>query len=88
MLSHTAVRQAMEDHERLGGILLAADLAIPEAEPVTPEDTLLTALRRLGKRDVNLLPVVTTGDRQRLEGTVSRQDLMAAYERALTSEGH
>jgi CIC family chloride channel protein len=88
MLSHTAVRQAMEDHERLGGILLAADLAIPEAEPVTPEDTLLTALRRLGKRDVNLLPVVTTSDRQRLEGTVSRQDLMAAYERALTSEGH
>jgi CIC family chloride channel protein len=88
MLSQAAVREAMDDHDRLGGIVLAADLAFPEAEPVTPEDTLLTALRRLGKRDVNVLPVVMAGDRDRLEGTVSRQDLMAAYERALTSEGH
>jgi CIC family chloride channel protein len=88
MLSQAAVREAMEDEEQFGGILLAADLAFPEQEPVTAEDTLLTALRHLGKRDVNVLPVVMTADRERLEGTVSRQDLMAAYERALTSEGH
>ncbi len=88
MLSHATVREAMEGRDQLGGILLAADLALPDAEPVTAEDTLLTALRRLGKRDVNVLPVVVAGDRERLDGTVSRQDLMAAYERALTSEGH
>ena len=69
-------------------IVLAVDLAVPERHPLTSDDTLLTALRRLGGREVNLLPVVRPDDRERLEGTVSRQDLMAAYERALTAEGH
>jgi len=45
-------------------------------------------LRRLGDRDVNALPVVQADDRERLVGLVSRQDLLAAYERALIAEGH
>ena len=55
---------------------------------VTPDDTLLTALRRLGDRDVNALPVVRVDDREHLVGLVSRQDLLAAYERGLIAEGH
>jgi CIC family chloride channel protein len=88
MVTQASVREALEEGERLGTILLAADLAVPERDPLTSEDTLLTALRRLGGREVSLLPVVQPEDRERLEGTVSRQDLMAAYERALTAEGH
>ncbi|HEX7124082.1 MAG TPA: chloride channel protein, partial [Gemmatimonadaceae bacterium] len=87
MLTPAAIRDALQDGDRLGTILVAADLAVPEQDPLTSEDTLLTALRRLGGRDVSLLPVVRPDDRERLEGTVSRQDLMAAYERALTAEG-
>jgi CIC family chloride channel protein len=87
MVTQATVREALED-ERLGAIVLAADLALPERTPLTSEDTLLTALRRLGSRDVSLLPVVHPDDRELFEGTVSRQDLMAAYERALTAEGH
>jgi CIC family chloride channel protein len=87
MVTQAAVRGALED-ERLGAIVLAADLAVPERDPLTSDDTLLTALRRLGGREVGLLPVVHPEDRERLQGTVSRQDLMAAYERALTAEGH
>lgn len=88
MLSQTAVREALADGERLGGLVLASDLAGAEPDAVTGEDTLLTALRRLGRRDVTVLPVVSPDDRGRLEGVVSRQDVMAAYERALTAEGH
>jgi len=87
MLTRATVREALESGERLGTILLAADLAVAERDPLTGEDTLLTALRRLGGREVTLLPVVHPDDRGRLEGTVSRHDLMAAYERALTAEG-
>ena len=87
VLTQAAVREALEDGERLRAFLLAADLAQPEKEPLTAEDTLLTALRRFGARDVSLLPVVAADDRERLAGTVSRQDLMAAYERGLTAEG-
>jgi CIC family chloride channel protein len=87
VLTQAGVRQAL-DGEHLHALLLAADLAVPEHDPLTSEDTLLTALRRLGAREVSLLPVVHPEDRERLEGTVSRQDVMAAYERALTAEGH
>lgn len=88
MLTQTGVREALANGDGIGTILIAGDLALPEREALTSEDTLLTALRRLGARDVNLLPVVSPDDRERLVGTVSRQDLMAAYERALLAEGH
>jgi CIC family chloride channel protein len=88
MLTQAGVREALADGEHLQHFLLAADLALPERDPLTSEDTLLTALRHLGAREVSLLPVVRPEDRERLEGTVSRQDVMAAYERALTAEGH
>jgi chloride channel protein, CIC family len=88
MLYQATLREALESEERLGGLLMAGDLVVPQFDRVTPEDTLLTALRRLGTRDVNYLPVVHAEDRDRLEGVVTRQDLLAAYERALTAEGH
>jgi CIC family chloride channel protein len=88
MLTQAGVRETLADGDHLQHFLLAADLALPERDPLTGEDTLLTALRQLGAREVNLLPVVRPDDRERLEGTVSRQDVWAAYERALTAEGH
>jgi CIC family chloride channel protein len=88
MLSREAVREALANGDHLAAVLVAADLIRPQAERVTPEDSLLTALRRLGAQDVDSLPVVDTEDRERLLGIVSRQDVMAAYERQLTAEGH
>src|SRR5690349_7422236 len=90
MLTRDALRAALEatGHGTLDGVVVAADLAEPRVDRVTHDDTLLTALRRLGDRDVNALPVVQADDRERLVGLVSRQDLLAAYERALIAEGH
>jgi CIC family chloride channel protein len=88
MLSREAVREALANGDHLAPVLVAADLIRPQAERVTPEDSLLTALRRLGAQDVDSLPVVATDDGERLLGIVSRQDVMAAYERQLTAEGH
>ncbi len=88
MLSREAVREALANGDHLAPVLVAADLIRPQAERVTPEDSLLTALRRLGAQDVDTLPVVDTDDGERLLGIVSRQDVMAAYERQLTLEGH
>ena len=88
MLSSVAIREALSNGEGLGPLLLAADLAEPEPDPVTTDDTLLTALRRFGRRDADTLPVVDASRRDRLVGVLSRQDLMSAYERALTAERH
>ena len=88
MVSRDQLRAALDGAEAAGGVLLAADLLGAPVDPVTPEDTVLTALRRLGSRDVNVLPVVAVHDATLLEGIVSHQDLLAAYERALVAEAH
>jgi CIC family chloride channel protein len=88
MVSQESLREAVENQRHLAGVVLAADLAQPQFDRVTPDDTLLTALRRFGARDVDYLPVVRSDDPNRLVGMVSRQDLLATYERALTEEGH
>lgn len=88
MLSLDAIREAKTNGEHLGRLVVAADLAQPAPVFVTVEDSLLTTLRKFGQRDVDYLPVVAAEDRQRLEGIVGRHDVVAAYERALATEGH
>jgi CIC family chloride channel protein len=65
--------------------LVAADVA-SEAETVTPEDTLLEAVRRMGVRGTPSVPVVdpATG---RLLGVVSRANVLAVYEHAVAGTG-
>lgn len=88
MLSTVSLREALSNGDGLGSLILAADLVTPESDPVTTDDTLLSALRRFGKRDADALPVVDAARRDQLVGVLSRQDLLSAYERALTAEGH
>ncbi|MBB4637776.1 chloride channel protein [Longimicrobium terrae] len=66
----------------VGGLVMAADLAAP-AETVSPSDTLLTVIRRMGTRGIASLPVVEPGT-ERLLGVVSRQQVMAVYERSVS----
>ncbi len=68
--------------------VLATDLARLAVKPVTPEDSLLTAMRRLGAVDVDYLPVVSVRDHGRLVGVVGRHDLTAAYDRLMAEEAH
>ncbi len=56
-------------------------------EVVTPDDSLLTALRRFGSSAADALPVVDTVEDRRVLGTLKRVDLFSEYERALT-ESH
>ncbi|HWC72745.1 MAG TPA: chloride channel protein [Gemmatimonadales bacterium] len=88
MIDRETVREAAESGDHLAQVVVAADLIRPHADHVTPEDSLLTALRRLGGEDVDYLPVVDPASTERLLGIVSRRDVMGAYERALSSEGH
>jgi CIC family chloride channel protein len=86
MLSRETLREL--DADVPAGAVLAADLARLSVKPVTPEDSLLTAMRRLGATDVDYLPVVSVRDRGRLVGLVGRHDLTAAYDRMMAEEAH
>ena len=65
--------------------LVAADVAT-EAESVTPGDTLLEAVRRMGVRGTPSIPVVDPGT-GRLLGVVSREHVLGLYERAVAGTG-
>jgi CIC family chloride channel protein len=86
MLSRETLREL--DADVPAGAVLAADLARLSVKPVTPEDSLLTAMRRLGATDVDSLPVVSVRDRGRLVGLVGRHDLTSAYDRMMAEEAH
>ena len=61
--------------------LIAADVATP-VDPLTPDDSLLDAVRRMGVRGAASLPVVDP-ESGRLLGLLSRADVLALYERAV-----
>lgn len=73
-----------KDYGNLAPLVLAADLAQP-TETLTPNDSLLDAVRRLGVRGVTALPVVDA-ETERVLGLLSRHHVLAAYERSMAVE--
>jgi CIC family chloride channel protein len=70
-----------KDYGNLAPLVLAADLAQP-TETLTPNDSLLDAVRRLGVRGVSALPVVDAST-ERVLGLLSRHHVLTAYERSI-----
>lgn len=73
-------RVSREPRERQQ-VLKASEVA-QSSEAVSPEDSLLEALRRLGARGLSALPVVSRGTGEVL-GLVSRSDVIGLYGRVL-----
>jgi CIC family chloride channel protein len=78
MLSYQQISRTLDDGS-LMDILIAADLAGPVLETVTPEDSLLHAMSLMGLRDVDFVPVVERTGSRRLLGLVGRSEIMEAY---------
>lgn len=83
MISYDDLRAVLSDTDRYAPIILAGDLASRPYETVVPSDTLRAALQRLEVRGSHYLPVVEDGNGQRLLGLIGRQNILAAYDRAL-----
>ena len=77
--------QLARSGEHLGLLLLAGDIAHP-TESVAPTDSLLEAVRRMGVRGAESIPVV---DRRtnRLLGLINRSHILNLYERAVSASG-
>jgi CIC family chloride channel protein len=86
VVTYSDLRTVLADRDRLAHILIAADIANLEIEPVTTVDSLRTALQRLGVHGSLTLPVVEPGDGRRLVGIISRSEILAAYDRELLRE--
>ncbi len=75
------IGRAAKDHAQLAPILVAADLVVP-SETVSPEDSLLAAVRKLGLRGRATIPVVDP-ESGRLLGMTGRALILALYERTV-----
>ncbi len=66
----------------LAELIMAADVARP-TETVTPNDTLLDAIRKMGVRGAGAVPVVDADDGSYL-GLITRSHVLNLYERTVT----
>ncbi len=73
--------------EGLEDLIVAKELAHSKVLTVTPEENLNDALRKIGSRNIDYLPVVDQHDPRLLIGMISRQDIISAYNRSLLERG-
>jgi CIC family chloride channel protein len=83
MISQDDIRTVLADAQTLAPVVLAGDLAHNVFESVTPEDSLRTALQKLAVRGSHHIPVIDGENTNQLVGLISRQEILAAYDREL-----
>jgi chloride channel protein, CIC family len=69
--------------ENLRDLVIVKELATPRVVTVFIDETLYTALQKIASKDFSILPVVDSSDPGRLVGTLSRRDIIGAYEKAV-----
>ena len=70
-------------NEHLKDIVVAKDLATTDLVTISLNDNLYTALEKISLKDFAVLPVVADDDPTRLEGLISRRDIIGAYNKAV-----
>jgi len=85
VITYGDLRLALLDRGELAPLLLAADLAEP-TEVALATDTVQTAMAKLNARAADLLPIVESEAHQVLIGVLTREDVLAAYERELVHQ--
>ena len=69
--------------ENLKDLIVAKDLASSDLVTVSADENLYSALEKISLKDFAVLPVVATHDPSRLEGVISRRDIIGAYNKAV-----
>ena len=82
ILSFNDYSEAIFD-EDLKDLVVAKDLATTDLVTVCLDDNLYTALEKISSKDYAVLPVVAAEDPTKLEGVVSRRDIIGAYNKAV-----
>jgi CIC family chloride channel protein len=82
ILSFNDYSEAIFD-ESLKDLVVARDLATTDLVTITMGDNLWTALEKISSKDFAVLPVVSAQEPNKLEGVVSRRDIIGAYNKAV-----
>jgi CIC family chloride channel protein len=82
ILSFNDYNEAIFD-EHLKDLVVARDLATTDLVTISMDDNLWTALEKISAKDFAVLPVVSGQEPHKLEGVVSRRDIIGAYNKAV-----
>ncbi len=82
IISFRDIRAVLRE-ESLSRLVVAKDVATTDVITVLPSDNLQRALKILGGKDISQLPVVSEANFKKVIGTVTKRDVMAAYDRAI-----
>jgi CIC family chloride channel protein len=69
--------------EGLADLVVAKDVATLNVITITPDENLETALRKIGFRNIEHLPVVDPDRPRKILGILSRRDIFASYNKAI-----
>jgi len=72
--------------ESIKDLVIVKELATLNVITVTPDDTLYTVFKKWEKKPVEILPVVESNNSKKIVGALSRKDVIAAYNKALSKK--
>jgi len=72
--------------ESIKDLVVVKELATLNVITVTPEDTLYKVFKKWEKKPVEILPVVESSSSKKIVGVLSRKDVIAAYNKALSKK--
>lgn len=80
-ITETEIRPLITEFESLKNALIASDIARTKINKIRSDKDLDYALKILTKQDVDELPVVSPDNELKVIGTISRNDILSAYNR-------
>ena len=72
--------------EGLGDLVVVKDIAIPSVITITEGESLDEALKKIGLKNIEQLPVVDENNPRKIVGILSRRDIFSAYNKALINK--
>jgi CIC family chloride channel protein len=84
IISFRDIRPVLQE-ETVKRLIIARDVATTDVVTIGPFDNIQLALREMGRRGISQLPVVAESDNRKVIGTVSKRDVLAAYDKAVVN---
>ncbi len=83
MITMNSIKDYLFDKESLQNVLIAADIANINIEPLTEDDTCQTALDKMAKYKLESLPVINSEKSRKIIGMLSSADIQSAYQKEI-----
>jgi CIC family chloride channel protein len=82
IISFRDIRPVLQE-EALKQLVIARDVATTDVTTIRPSDNIQLALQEMGSRGISQLPVVAEDGSRKAIGTLSKKDVLAAYDKAV-----